>query len=285
MVDAGVIGVGRLGAALARSLGRAGLRVTAVAGRRSEPASALAAELGGSSAGVTACSPAELLARADLVFLAVPDGALAGLCSGLPWGPRHAAVHTAGALDLSVLVPAQARGARVGAFHPVQSFAAQSGPAAFAGIHVGIEASEPVLASALEALCRALSATPLSLAGIDRAGYHAAAVFASNYVVALHVAAAQAFELAGLSAEQARSVLAPLTMGTARNLREQPLAAALTGPVARGDVESVRRHLAVLEAHPPLARLYRALGAQLLRLPLELGSDTRLALAAELPER
>ena len=84
--------------------------------------------------------------------------------------------------------------------------------------------------------CTALGASPLDLSGVDRARYHAAAVLASNYVIALHEAAARAFELAGLPRKAARGALAPLTLGAANALAGLPLEQALTGPLARGDV-------------------------------------------------
>ena len=127
---------------------------------------------------------------------------------------------------------------------------------------------------------RALGAEPLHLAGVDRAAYHTAAVFASNYLVALYVAAARSFELAGLPAESARAALLPLSQGTLDNLRSLPAAQALTGPVARGDVQTVEGHLQALQGDGALRQLYRGLGAALLRLPLGLGARARDRLKA-----
>jgi predicted short-subunit dehydrogenase-like oxidoreductase (DUF2520 family) len=123
-----------------------------------------------------------------------------------------------------------------------------------------------------------LGARVLRLEGVDRAGYHAAAVFASNYLVALHAAAAEAFAVAGLPPEAAAPALSPLTARAADNVARLPLAEALTGPLARGDRQTIERHLRALEASPQLSSLYRALGRQLLSLPLELPEATRAAL-------
>jgi predicted short-subunit dehydrogenase-like oxidoreductase (DUF2520 family) len=289
MANIGLIGIGRMGAALARALvasgGRSGFRLTCLASRRPEAASALIAQLGSE---VQAVDPAEVLDHAEWVVLAVPDAAASTLCMALPWRPGHVALCTAGALDLSVLQSARSRGAAIATFHPLQAFGEGAGLSAFAGIHVGIEAQPPALDRKLAALCAQLGAQPLSLTGVDRAAYHAAAVLASNYVVALHAAAARAFELAGVAPERARQALAPLTQGAATNIAAetgaasdaQALARALTGPVARGDVASVERHLQRLSGDAELLALYRALGRQLLTLPLSISAGARAALAA-----
>jgi predicted short-subunit dehydrogenase-like oxidoreductase (DUF2520 family) len=143
----------------------------------------------------------------------------------------------------------------------------------------GVE-GEGELAARLERYANDLGASSVSLRGVDRARYHAAAVLASNYVVALHVAAAQAWALAGLPAAQARSALAPLTLGAADQVRRMPLEAALTGPLARGDVETIAKHLHALAQAPELRELYQRLGKTLLALPLSLPPERRARVEA-----
>jgi predicted short-subunit dehydrogenase-like oxidoreductase (DUF2520 family) len=164
--------------------------------------------------------------------------------------------------------------------HPLQAFPERFGdPARFSGIVCGVEA-DGALGARLEGYVRALGASVLRLEGVDRARYHAAAVLASNYVVALHAAAAQAFALAGLPAALARTALAPLTQGALDGVQRLTLENALTGPVARGDVATIARHLAALAAAPELCELYRRLGAALLSLPLALSAERKTALHA-----
>jgi predicted short-subunit dehydrogenase-like oxidoreductase (DUF2520 family) len=212
--------------------------------------------------------------QADLVFLAVPDGKIAELCERLALGAAHSLVHGSGALDSSVLAAARARGAQVGVFHPLQAFPLGAPRSRFRGIHVGVEADDE-LEARLSKLARRLGATPFSLRGVDRAAYHAAAVFASNYVVALHSAASRAWQRAGLPEAAARAALLPLTRGAVDAIAEHELPAALTGPLQRGDVASVEQHLAALAADAQTAQLYRALACELLRLPLALDLATR----------
>jgi len=271
----GIIGMGRLGSCLARALHAAGSAPSALASVRSTRATALCTELG---AQLRAVQVTEVGRHAELIFLAVPDARIAEVCAQLPLSAAHSLVHLSGALDLSVLDAARARGASTAVLHPLQSFPPDAGAERFAGIHAGIEASDPKLAEQLERLTRALGASPFSLHGVDRAAYHAAAVIASNYVVALHAAAARAWVLAGLPVDTARTALAPLTAGAASAIAQHELATALTGPIARGDSATVLRHLAALSGDLPLGALYRALARELLALPLTLPPEARAAL-------
>jgi len=271
----GIIGAGRLGTALAEALAAARYPVHAVASRTPASASAIAARVDGA----TAYGVRDLLAHVDHVWLTLPDGEIATTAGALPWRAAQSAIHCAGRFTLDVLDAARARGANVGCMHPLQSFPEREGGGTrFAGIACGVEARPPLLAS-LETLCRDLGAAPFSLAGVDRARYHAAAVLTSNYVVALHAAAQRAWTLAGLPVDQARDALAPLTRGAADAVTRLPLHEALTGPIARGDAATVEGHLRALDADPALASLYRRLGAALLELDLPLSTDARTALA------
>lgn len=268
----GFIGAGRLAASLSAALQEAGYPVTAVASRTASSAESLALALNGT---VTAMAPTEVTASCDLIFLTVSDSEIGGLAAALRWRAEQAVIHCSGALDLAVLDTASNRGALAGCLHPLQSFPSRSPePARFKGIFCGIEAPAP-LAAYLEDAARATGARSFRLEGVDRSLYHAAAVFASNEVVALMAAASRLWGAAGLPETTAREALSPLLLASAANVARQPLARALTGPVARGDVATVRRHLAALEDEPELARLYRALSAELLRL--ELGHSPEIA--------
>jgi predicted short-subunit dehydrogenase-like oxidoreductase (DUF2520 family) len=275
----GVLGLGRLGACLARSLAAAGVKQISVASRERAAAERFASEIG-----VHAVDAPEIAGSSSLVFLAVPDAQVRSVCEALPLTAAHSLVHLSGVLGLDCLEAAAERGAKIGALHPLQAFPLHAGSDRFRGIYTGIEASDAVLVTELEAIARGLGATPFSLAGVERAAYHAAAVIASNYVVALHAAAGEVWQLAGLPLATARAALAPLTLGAAQAIAERELPAALTGPVARGDVASVASHLQALHGDHVHAALYRALARELLRLPLGLSAEAHSALAALLNE-
>jgi predicted short-subunit dehydrogenase-like oxidoreductase (DUF2520 family) len=270
----GVLGLGRVGTCLSRALRLAGQPLKAVASANYDAALQFAAQLGED---VRATTPENLAAHATLIFITVPDANVARACALLGLPATHAAIHTSGALGLDALSPQSGKPARRGVFHPLQAFPRGAAPERFHGVHVGIEADDSELEQRLEELARALGSQVFSLRGVERAAYHAAAVFASNYVVALHAAAARIWTSAGLPHSTARVALAPLTLGAASAIAEHELPTALTGPLVRGDLATLERHLAALESDSELAALYRALARQLLSLPLALEAAPRSA--------
>ncbi len=261
-IRVGLVGAGRLAWSLSPALVQAGYRVAAVAARSPGSGDALASALGTGTQAVA--TPGEVLAAADLVFLTVPDAMIRPVADSLPWQPHHLAVHCSGALTLDALSAAAAAGAEIGTFHPIQSFPSRiPEPGRFKDIYCGIEATG-TLADLLRSIATAFGSRTMALDGVNRPLYHAAAVFASNDVVALMSAASRTWAMAGLPEEIAREALAPLLAATTANIARLDLASALTGPVARGDVGTIRAHLEALSAAPELRDLYRRLGAELL---------------------
>jgi len=282
-VRVGLIGAGRLAWSLGPALAGAGYTVTAVGGRDSQAGAALAAALGPAARPFTA--PNDVLDAAELVFLTLPDAMVRPVAESLRWQSRHLAVHCSGALSLDALSSAADAGAETGTFHPIQSFPLRRAePERFNNIYCGIEGTGP-LANLLERIALALGSHPLSLAGVNRPLYHAAAVFASNNVIALMSAASRTWAMAGLPEAVAREALSPLLTATAANVASLDLASALTGPVPRGDVGTIRAHLDALAAAPELRDLYRRLGTELLRITTQPADPaTRLELIRLLGE-
>ena len=210
------------------------------------------------------------------VFLTVPDGAIAtlardiGKAGELP--PSVAFVHCSGALGLGVLGSLGSAHA-VGSFHPLQSFPRPRAPEAFRGSLVGIDASTVPLRRRLERLARDLGAKPRSVAETERVIYHAAAVFASNYLVALAGVAVEMLESIGWSEGDAITGLVPLMEGALVEVARRGPVGALTGPIRRGDVETVARHLEALAGRRRMADLYRMLGAIALEIATEAGLE------------
>jgi len=250
------VGAGRLGATLAAGLVDTGYRVTAVASQHLPGAQALATALG---PGVEfTMDAARVAARCDLVFLTVPDAAIAPTCRSIAWEPRHLVVHCSGALGLDALAGVTAAGGVPGCLHPLQSFPSRSPePERLRDIFCGVEGADP-LGPLLEQMVRGFGAQPFRLEGVDRTLYHAAAVFVSNHVVALASAAGRLWTLAGLPEQLGRPALSPLLLAASANVAALELRDALTGPVARGDVGTVEAHLRALAADPALRELYRA---------------------------
>jgi predicted short-subunit dehydrogenase-like oxidoreductase (DUF2520 family) len=214
-----------------------------------------------------------------IVFLAVPDDAVLSIAEHLAAAGRAipesvAFVHLSGALPLGALEPLRANHP-IGSFHPLQSFPEPRAPASLRGIVVAVDASRPLLTRRLGSLARAVGARPKHVGDTERALYHAAAVFASNYVDVLLSEGIGLLQDAGWSESEASAGLLALTEGTLASMRKRGVVAALTGPVRRGDVNTIERHLASLSG--PAADLYRMLGLIALEIAVEAGLEPAAA--------
>ena len=252
----GIIGAGAVGTALGVALSRGGWPVHAVASRDPGRRERFHALVDGSRAFAEAQA---LVEEVELIIVAVPDDAIASLAAGLRMYSGQAMIHTSGALDADVLAPAQAAGTQIGAFHPLVAFAdTERAVAALHGATVAIEADDQ-LATLLAEMADVIGAHPVRLAAGSKAAYHAAAVLAAGGFVALLDAIAELGRVAGLDEAGALAIYGPLIEGTLGNARALGVRAALTGPIARGDVGTLDAHLAALETHAPdVLALYRA---------------------------
>lgn len=213
-----------------------------------------------------------------IAFLTVPDSAVASFAAEVAGAgaisSSVAFVHCSGALGLDVLRRLGARHA-IGSFHPLQSFPQPRAPEAFRGSLVGIDASTVPLRRKLERLARDLGARPRRVEDAERAVYHAAAVFASNYLVALAGVAVALLKRIGWSERDAVDGLIPLMRGAIAEVERRGPVAALTGPIRRGDADTVTMHLEAL-ARGRTADLYRMLG----QIALEIAKEAGLGPAA-----
>lgn len=241
----GVIGAGRVGAVLGAALRNAGHAVTgvhAVSEASRTRAEALLPE-------VPVLEIPEILRRSELVLLAVPDDALPSLVAGLAeaghFQTGHLVVHTSGRHGVSVLDPVRASGAIPLAVHPAMSFTGLTlDLARLQDCMFGVTADAVVLPVA-QALVVEMGGEPAVIREQDRGTYHTALSHASNHLVTLTAQSAQL--LASIGVERTDRMLAPLMSASLENALTTG-DGALTGPVARGDVGTVRRHLEVLAA-------------------------------------
>jgi predicted short-subunit dehydrogenase-like oxidoreductase (DUF2520 family) len=255
-----VIGAGRMGRGLAEALRETGVEV-ALLGRMRRPEDTLGAAV---------------------VLIATPDDAIGGVAAELA---RDRAVdelqvvlHLSGLLDRLALHALAFTGAGLGSFHPLQSIAdPATARARLRGAFAGLEGDDRAL-EAGERLAAALGMRAVRLGPGAKPAYHAGAVIASNYTVVLAAVAEGLARQAGVAPAQAAALYLPLMQGTVANLALGP-ASALTGPVRRGDVATVRRHLAALG--PDDRALYRALGLVALRLARQAGLSEDRAAAME----
>lgn len=257
-----IIGAGHVGRALGRVFARGGVFTVQDVLTRS-PASARAAiAFIGAGRALDAAAP---LRRADVTMLAVGDDQIGPACAALAASAvldGAIVFHCSGALSSAALDAAARAGAAVASVHPIRSFADPDAVAAhFAGTFCGIEGDAAALDLLGDAL-RAAGAQPVPIDAAAKTVYHAAAVFASNYLVTVLDAALRAYQAAGIPEPVARELLRPLASETLANVLRLGPAQALSGPVARGDWATVERQgLGVTEWDPDTGRLYRDLVA------------------------
>ncbi|MCX2781896.1 F420-dependent NADP oxidoreductase [Microbulbifer thermotolerans] len=253
-----IIGAGRLGKTLARLWQRQGIfQIGAVCNRSLESAVSACRFIGAG----TPCPSVETMADADCWLIASGDGQIAAIATQL--APRLSnstmVFHCSGALSSSTLSPCKP--AAVASAHPVHSFAdPERSVATLAGSCVALEGDQ----RAIEHLSKAFSAigcTPLTIAPEHKVLYHAGSVFACNYLTALMELSLRAFSAAGIDRQQALKLLKPIVLQTAENNMHLGPEKSLTGPIARGDAETVAAQLSSLQStDTQLANCYRQLG-------------------------
>jgi predicted short-subunit dehydrogenase-like oxidoreductase (DUF2520 family) len=273
----GVVSAGRVGAAVGAAWAAAGHRIVAASGVSKASVDRAAALL----PGVPLLAPDAVVAGADLALLAVPDDALPGMVRGLAAAGSFRAgqivVHTSGAHGVAVLGPATAEGVLPLALHPVMTFTGRPEDVVrLAGACVGVTSADDDETgfSVGAALVVEMGAEPVRIPEQVRPLYHAALAHGANHLVTLVRDCIDTLEQAGI--RPAERLVAPLLSAALDNaLRHGDRA--LTGPVARGDVGTVRTHLRVLaETDPDLAETYRVLAGRTAR---------RAAAAGLLPDR
>jgi predicted short-subunit dehydrogenase-like oxidoreductase (DUF2520 family) len=255
-MDIAIVGGGTVGTAVGVAWAGAGHRIVAVAGRQ-ETVSRAKTWL----PGVPVLPIAEAVAGAELVAIGVPDEVLPAIVSTVASEVTRGVdvLHLSGASGLDVLEPAVEAGARPLAVHPLQTFADVAGALeTLPGCAVAVTAADDDGFVLGETLGRDLGGRPFRLPDAQRPLYHAAAVFASNYLVAVSGAADALFSRAGVP--EALAAMRPLQEATLTNVHRLGPRAALTGPAVRGDAKTIDRNLsAIAAADPELVAPYVAL--------------------------
>lgn len=258
-----VIGAGKAGRALTHAMRVGGVDVVGLHGRQSE-------------IGITSGEWPPTLASATAVLVTVRDAELDGVLRDLLSAPLDAGavvLHASGSAEPPALDELRARGHPGGTFHPLLPLTDPT--RATEQLHrawIGIDGDEGARAVSRE-LAAAIGARVLEIPAGGKAGYHAAAVIASNFPIVLLAMATRVLTRAGVREEAARGALGALLTAAAENVSALAPSAALTGPVARGDVETVRAHLAALADAPEILELYRALSREAIPLAESAGAD------------
>lgn len=260
MLKLGFIGAGTVGTALAVLLSRKGYPVAGVYDISSEFSERLAALVTGC---IVMQSSQQVADAADLIFITTTDDVIEQVASHVKWAASKNVVHCSGSNSVAILENAKKLGAKVGGFHPLQTFASvQQAIENMPGSTFTIETDEPLLAI-LQEVAFNLDGNWIKLNAGDKVAYHAAAVFASNYLVTLVKMATDLWQTFSIPPEQSVKALIPLIRGTLHNIETIGLPNCLTGPIARNDVDTIRKHLAeIRDKTPELLFPYKELGLQ-----------------------
>lgn len=274
-----IIGCGTVGTAMGKLLARAGHRVTGVATKSLNTAGRAAKIIGAEQ---FSDRPWEMSQGAQVVFVTTPDDVIESTCEAIVkhrgFDKNAVVLHCSGALSSAILSSARRCEAAVATLHPLQSFASVDQaeklvPGSFCAIE-GDKTALPVV----RRLVRDVGGILMEITPEGKTLYHAAAVVASNYLVTLMHLALALNRAAGISPDVSCRALLPLIKGTLSNIDAKGIPAALTGPIARGDVDTVAAHLkAIAERVPEFLMIYKALGLHTVHLAREKGtlkSDT-----------
>ena len=262
-----IIGAGRLGTTLALALSRRGYSIQSVVARRSQSARKTATLLDGDTQALDA-KQLKLLKPADLFLITTTDDQVANVAAELAkleTGRRSTALHTSGALSAEVLSPLRKNGWSTGSIHPLVAVGGST--AELRGAFWSVEGDSAALRLG-KRIVRDLGGKSFSIRSEDKPLYHAAAVMSAGNVVALFDVAVEMLIHCGLTRKAARGILQPLIASTVHNLETKDPVEALTGTFARGDIETVKLHLASLKQSKltDAIELYRLLGRRSLKL-------------------
>ena len=261
-----ILGAGRAGRGLSRALRASGVAVSGLHGRSAEE----------KPDSITAGPLPPAARTAAVILVAVRDGQLEdalGMLAAAPLASGAVILHASGSAEPAALERLRAQGHPCGTFHPLVPLADPPRAAALLrGAWIGIDGDPAAVATAKELVLR-LGAHALQIPRGEKATYHAAAVFASNFATVLAAVAAGLLTGIGIDRADAWGSIGALMRGAVTNLEGATAAAALTGPIVRGDVATVSAHLAALQSDPAARRLYVALSAAAVELARQAGTN------------
>ncbi len=267
-----IIGTGALGSTLARALVSQDVILKSLFNRTESKVQDLANELAISTHGIFPKSISEL---GSLTFLTVPDRAINEVAQKLSKLKgdleNFTFVHCSGNESAELLQPLKLQGATIASFHPLQTFTHYSGINDFKGIYFSLQGDGEVFPQ-LRLVAEKFGARTLEVTKEQKSHLHTAAVFTSNYLTTLLDTSVKVGTGSGLSEEKVKNALLPLVETTLKNTSEQSFADALSGPIKRGDIRTVEKHLELLDETPELKEVYCVLGLRTVELATSSGS-------------
>jgi predicted short-subunit dehydrogenase-like oxidoreductase (DUF2520 family) len=251
MPTVAIVGAGRVGRALGRRLGELGWTIGAVMTRSRPTARAAVRAISG---GVAHAGLTRQVLAADVVLVTTPDSAIAAVAAelarlgGEEWRGR-VVLHTSGALDRGALAPLERAGAATGSLHPMQTFSGRGTPR-LEGVVFGLDGAPRALRVARQ-MARALGGQPVRIEARRKAAYHAAGGFTAQHLLTVAETGTQLLVSTGFTRRQAVRALLRMARQTLENFERLGPRGAWTGPLARGDYQTLARHVAELRRFPP----------------------------------
>ncbi len=279
-ISVAIVGYGRVGRVLARAFAARGYTVAGVVSRSTSGVVQLKRNV------VPVCETFNALPNeVGFLVLCVPETALSEVARKIAAWKQHpkglVVAHTAGALSAEAIAPVRRIGASALAWHPLQTFTGDEDPDWLSGVTFGIDGDPEAVETGWN-IALGLGGKPVRVPPGLRREYHLAAVFASNLVAALFGQSVLLMTQTGLDDARAQDALASLLTHTAANITRKGLADSITGPVRRGDIETIKSHIETLKSRPELSELYRLLSLCLVdRLgPRDIDDELRRILKA-----
>ncbi|WP_291321513.1 DUF2520 domain-containing protein [Desulfonatronospira sp.] len=275
MKNTAIIGAGVVGTAMGYLLCNAGYTVTGIASRSLESAVKARDFIGQGEASTDLAGTAR---SAGIVFLTTSDDAVRQVCENIAhrdgFMPGSLVIHTSGALSVDVLMSAKNKGAVTVSMHPLQSLpSVQEAVKNIPGSYFCLESEDESALDRAREMVRVFQGKELNILLGGKPLYHAGAAAVSNFFVATIGFGLQLHEYAGINRQDSLKALLPLIQGTLNNIEKIGIPAALTGPIARGDVQTVEDHLvSISRENPDLLGLYCELSKYTVELALEKGT-------------
>jgi len=270
MKNFSLIGAGRVGKALALALTKKGLKLQVVSDHNLPLARELIKVAGQGKATADNLSTVN---PAEIIFICVPDDEIKRVVEEIFIKDFRGKTvfHTSGACPSSLLEPLAKKGASIASFHPIQTFTSQqAGVEIFKGIFFGLEGQPAALKLGLR-LVRKLGAQALLIEAEDKPLYHLACSISSNFLIVIIFEVKELLRTIGLEEREVLEILYPLLNKTLQNVKELGIEPSLTGPLVRGDLETVKKHLAITASRPELDKVYRSVALEGLKLARKRG--------------
>jgi len=267
-----IIGVGMVGTAIGFLLRKAGYKVIAIADKSPAALKRALPYTGGKAFR----SLREAVLEADCILITTPDDAISSACQEIALCPAMKGkfvFHMSGAGGLDLLDSAKKAGAAVASIHPLQSFssidqAIKNIPGSYFGITADKNARLPA-----KNIIRDLGGIPLLISSDQKPLYHAAACFASNYLVSLMNVVESIYQAIGLNEKDAKKAYLPLVYGSLKNIENSGSIPSLTGPIARGDFGTIKKHISAINNNlPQFSSLYSSLGLIAVKIAQQKGT-------------